>query len=495
MFFKSVRFKVILLYMLLLTLTLLVFSLILYESLDKVLIGHLDDLLSSRAEGITNSITAYWQIVRQESQETASRAPAELQDKVSGPFLKIAQTWAEEKRKDPELMSIFVQILDTNGNLLVSSKSMPRIQPMEKEDMEDVMGGDDDFDTVRGELVNGKKIKFRVYTKPVIENDRVTYIIQVAGPISLVTLALKNLMLVLLVLLPLTVILAGLPGVFLARLTLKPVDNMIDTLRQITAENLKLKIHMPDTKDEIRRLANTFNDMIERLDRSFSSQQRFIQDISQELKIPMNMLKKEADNVLAGKCSDEEYRSFLGKVTGQIDGFHKTIEDLLVLSDSDNEPLVLEIKKVNLKSLVESALRDIAPTVQQKELAVSLSCRETIILDGDERRLKKLFDNILDNAAKYTYRRGRVTVSISREERFGVVSISDTGMGIPEDEMEYIFDRFYQVSRTRGSKSGFGLGLSDSKSIVEAHKGDISAESSLGKGSTFTVRLPLSYPG
>jgi signal transduction histidine kinase len=156
---------------------------------------------------------------------------------------------------------------------------------------------------------------------------------------------------------------------------------------------------------------------------------------------------------------------------------------------------VLEIKKVNLKSLVESALRDIAPTVQQKELAVSLSCRETIILDGDERRLKKLFDNILDNAAKYTYRRGRVTVSISREERFGVVSISDTGMGIPEDEMEYIFDRFYQVSRTRGSKSGFGLGLSDSKSIVEAHKGDISAESSLGKGSTFTVRLPLSYPG
>jgi len=175
-------------------------------------------------------------------------------------------------------MKVFAQILSVKAQRLVSTKSMPFIAPVPKSDLEDVLAGEDSFNSLSGVFANGKKAKFRVYTRPVIEDGKVVYIVQVAGPIELISIASSSLMVILFILLPLTIILAGIPGVLLAGLTLKPVASMINTLKHITAENLKLKIHIPDTKDEVRRLADTFNDMIERLDRSFSSQQNFIKD-------------------------------------------------------------------------------------------------------------------------------------------------------------------------------------------------------------------------
>ncbi|MDD5422745.1 MAG: HAMP domain-containing sensor histidine kinase [Candidatus Omnitrophota bacterium] len=494
MFFRSVRFKLILWYMVLLTVTLLAYSAVLYESFEKILIGHLDDLISARAEGLTNSISAYWQIVRNGNLEDGKSAN-QFRGSDKNSFLKFAEGWMEEKRKDPELMSVFVQIMSPSGKSLATSKAMPSIGPLDEEDMADVLNGEDDFYTASGQLADGKKVKFRIYFKPVLEDNKLVYIVRVAAPISLISLALKNLILALFILLPLTVILAGAPGVFLARLTLRPVDKMIGTLRQITAENLKLKIHMPDTRDEIKRLADTFNDMIERLDRSFSSQQRFIQDISQDLKVPMNMLKREVESVLARRCSDEEYRSFLTRATKEINGFRKTIDDLMVLSDPGNERTVLEIRKADLGRIVEKVLDDAKTAARQKGISVSFVRPEGLTLDCDEKQLKRLFANLLDNAVRYTYRGGRVDVSASKSDNFAVVAVTDTGIGIPEDEVDYIFDRFYQVSRIRASSSGFGLGLSESKEIAEAHKGKIAVESEQGKGSTFTVSLPLAYPG
>ena len=478
-FFKSIRFKVVLWYMLFLTLTLLTFSVILYGSFDKILYGDLDDLLSSRAEGVADSINAYRQAQKTEG----------------GDFIAIARNWVEEKSKDPELMSVFVRILDTKGTILVSSKSIPRIEAMPKDDLADILKGEDSFDMVNGESLDAKKIKFRVYTKPVIEDGKVAYVVQVAGPLGLVALALNNLILVLFVLLPLTVLLAGIPGVLLVRLTLRPVDGMINTLRQITAENLKLKIHLPDTKDEIKRLADTFNDMLGRLDRSFSSQQRFIQDISQELKSPVTILRKDFETALKGSLSVEEYKDLILRASAEIADFSNIIEDLLTLSLFDNEQMALEIKKVNIARLLDEVLADVKPRAEEKDIAISSFLQHAITLDGDERQFKQLFRNILDNAIKYTYRKGKVTVSANSDGKFARVTISDTGIGMEEDELPYIFDRFYQVNRPRAANNSFGLGLSIAKSVAEAHKGAINVESEVGKGSVFTVLLPLSYPG
>lgn len=478
-FFKSIRFRVILWYMVFLFFILSAFSFLLYKSFKTTIYDDLDNLLVSKAEGITNSIDAYW--------EGKEVVPAEKN------FIAMAQNWVEEKRRDPQLMSLFVQILDAKGTTLVSSKSMPHILPLPKEDFDDILEGEDSFDMVGGEW-SGKQMKFRLYSKPVIESTEAKYVVQVSAPASLLSLALNNLRVILFILLPLTIFLAGVPGLLLARLTLRPVDKMINTLQHITAENLKLRIHLPDTKDEVKRLADTFNDMIERLDRSFSSQQRFIQDISNELKAPMNLLKVEIKDALDKACQEQAHAHILKKALKDIDGYSKTVEDLLILSSFEDSQMALVIKKINITKLIEGILKDLKPIADEKEIALSSFLREPIIVDGDEKRLRQLFINIVDNAVKYTYRKGSVSITAYKDGKYARVAISDTGAGIPENEIDYIFDRFYQV-HARSANHGFGLGLSSAKSIVEAHKGNIIVESRYGKGSTFTVTLPLQYPG
>jgi signal transduction histidine kinase len=481
MFFRSIRFKVLAWYMLILAVTLFSFSILLYGIFNTVLVNNLDDLLSSRAEGVADSVHTYWH------DKGCSSDMA--------PFLSIARDWVEEKRKDPELMKVFVQILSVKAERLISSKSIPFIAPIPKSDIEDVLSGDDSFNSVSGVLADGKKGKFRVYTRSVIEDGKVVYMVQVAAPIELISIASGSLVVILFILIPLTIILAGAPGVLLAGLTLKPVDTMIDTLKHITAENLKLKIHIPDTKDEVKRLADTFNDMIERLDRSFSSQQNFIKDISYELKAPIFVLKGEIAAVLNKRSSEEELKAILHKGLKDLDKFSAIIDDLIVLARFDNSQMPIEIKKVNLTQVLEDVLKPAKAAATGKDIILSSFLQDVIILDGDEERLKRLFANLVDNAIKHTRRNGKIVVAAHRGKGLATVTVSDTGIGIHEDELSYIFDRFYQVNRSRGGKNGFGLGLSVAKSIAESHKGKITVESQPGKGSTFTVTLPESYPG
>jgi hypothetical protein len=223
MFFKSVRFRIVLWYMALLTITLLVFSALLYQNFKNRLYDDLDDLLSSKADGISNAVLTYWDIKKMEAADEggpvrSSRAPD------AGSFLAMASIWVVEKSKDPNLMSIYVQILDASGGILVGSKGIPRIKRLPKEDLESVLEGEDAFDTLGAESLAGKPIMLRVYTKPIMQDGRVKYIVQVASPQGLLYVALNGLKILLFVLLPLTVIVTGIAGSFLARVTLKPVD-------------------------------------------------------------------------------------------------------------------------------------------------------------------------------------------------------------------------------------------------------------------------------
>ena len=493
MFYKSIRFKIVLWYMGLLTLTLLIFSALVYHTFKKALYNDLDDLLGSRAEGIVNAISTYWEIKKIEAAE-AGKLKQALVTQDADSFIALAGDWVMEKSKDPNLMSIFVQILNEKREKIISSKNMPYIQQIKEDDFQSVLNGEDSYDMVSGELPVGKSMTFRMYTRPVMDDGKVKYIVQVASPPGLLYIALSGLKLPLFILLPITVIVTGVAGAFLARLTLRPVDSMIHTLKQITAENLKLKIHLPDTKDEIKRLADTFNDMIERLERSFSSQQEFIEEVSHELRTPLTILKGELEIALKKLRSPQEYEAVLVSSLEEIDKMSRVIEDLLVLARFDNNQMTLEIRMVDLGSLVGRALDDMKVLAEQKDIETSLSSQENIILDGDDFQLRRLFVNLFDNAIKYTSMKGKVMVTAHKDGTRAKVIVSDTGIGIPGDELPYIFDRFYQVARSRRANHGFGLGLSIAKSIVESHRGAISVESQPNQGATFTVSLPLSYP-
>ena len=180
MFFKTIRFRFLVWYIVALTITLCVFSAILYGGFAKNIYDNLDDLISSKAEGAANSLGAYLQT------SEAARARSEGGLNISS----VARDWVEEKRKDPEMMSVFVRILDTRGETIVASKNSPVINNIPKDDFDDVLNGEESFNTVKGQSNDGKKEKFRVYTKPVMVLGKAGYVVQSAAPMDLLSIAL-----------------------------------------------------------------------------------------------------------------------------------------------------------------------------------------------------------------------------------------------------------------------------------------------------------------
>ena len=493
MFFKSIRFKIILWYMLVLTLTLSVFSWILYQNYSRSLYRNLDDLLKTKAEGVANSIDTYWEAEKMETLKTAQVSiTLDVFSKVNNiNFAKIARHCIEERSGDTNLMNIVVKIFDAGGRHIVSSNNASNIMFLSMDDFRDIFKGKSRFDNFTAELPKAKPLPLRVFTTPVIADSQVAYIVQVAVPLNTVSLALNRLKAILFLLMPLTVFVTGIAGAFLARITLKPVENMIKTIQQIKADNLKLRVSIPDTKDEIKRLAETFNDMLNELERSFSTQQQFIQDVSHELRTPLTILKGEIEVALKKVRSSHEYEEVLSSSLEEINKIRRIVDDLLLLARFDSKKIPFEMKEMDLNAEAKELLNDMDILARQKDIKINFfASTPAITLTADQNQLRQVLANLIDNAIKYTPANGEVSISLDKDDTHVRVKVSDTGMGIPLQEQPFIFDRFYRVDKSR-SPRGFGLGLSIVKSIIDAHHGKIKVESPPSGGTIFYVSFPL----
>jgi len=483
---QSIRFKIVLWYMLILSVTLTVLGAILYHNFQQKLTNDMNNLLRSRAGGITESIDTYWEA---EHLQSGLRLQDQFTKFDNLNFTKIAERWVDDKNTDPALVGFIVRIFDGKGNLIASSKDITAAG-LNSAHAQDIKRGQSFFEDIAIELSSSKTTMFRSFTRPVIEKGRLAYIVQVASPLSGLRSALNHLSILLLLLLPATVILTGLCGSFLAMIALRPVHDMIETIHQITAENLKLRINMPQTKDEIYALALTFNKMIQRLDDSFSSQRQFMEDISHELKTPLSVLKGELEVTLKKIRSAHEYENTLQSSLEEVNRLVRIVENLLMLARFDTKTVSLEPKSVELISLIQDVVQDMQVLAQQKQVALSFNRVDEILVQADMMQLKRLFLNLLDNAVKYTPNGGKVSVMVQRQTHTVEVEIIDNGVGISSQEMDHIFDRFYRVDKSR-STAGFGLGLSIAQSIAWAHNGDIKVRSNPGGGSVFVVTLPV----
>jgi heavy metal sensor kinase len=253
---------------------------------------------------------------------------------------------------------------------------------------------------------------------------------------------------------------------------------------------MKLKIAIPDTNDEIRQLAETFDGVLARLDKAFNSQRQFVEDLSHELKTPLTIMKGEFEVLLKNGRTAEEYVATLKSGLEEIDKLTALVENLLMIARLESHEIAPEITAVDISALIRKIADDMKVLADQKEIDLRLSVPDGIVLSGDAKGLKRLFANLLDNAIKYTPSRGKISVYASREEPYARITVADTGNGIPPEELSHIFDRFYRVDKSRSS-GGFGLGLSIARSIAEMHKGMISVTSHPDQGSVFTVKLPL----
>lgn len=491
MIFRTIRFKIIFWYTLALTIIISLFSLSLYSNFKSNLYGNLNGLLQSKAEGIADSIDTYWETEKIDALRAG--IGQDVFSKINNiNFVKVAQRWVKEKSNDPKLLNIIVQIFDADGNNMVSSENIPSIGPLSKEILKFVLKGAGHFDNFNIELPDNKILSLRTLTTPVIEDGKVSYIVQVTSPLTQVEVVLSRLRFTLALLLPIAIALTSIIGLFLAEMTLRPLKKIIKTVRQITAENLKLRLDLPDTKDEIKRLSDTFNDMLEKLDRAFSSQQQFMHDISHELRTPLTILKGELEVTLKKVRSQREYESILHSSLEEMDKINRIIENLLMLARFDNKEVSLEMKPLDLNRLIQNILDDIKIVSEQKNIQIKFSPQEHVILDADESQLRRAILNILDNAIKYTGEKGEISVFTEKDNNVARIKISDTGIGIAKENLPFIFDRFYRVDKARNAH-GFGLGLSIAKSIIEVHKGKIEAASQPNQGTAFIFSLPLSY--
>jgi len=327
----------------------------------------------------------------------------------------------------------------------------------------------------------------RIYTALVTDSGHPVAIVQVAQPTAPVQDTLDTLLAILLVAAPLLVIAAGLGGYLLAAKALQPVDAMTQMARRISAEDLTARLDLPQTEDEVGRLAATLDSMLERLEASFRRERQFTSNASHELRTPLAAMQTIIGVTRQKRRTPPEYEQALDDLTEETNRLRGLVEALLRLARSDTEVLD-RTERIDITTLLEDIVESMRPMAEGKNLQLSSMLEKDMSLFGQQDELIRLFVNLLDNAIKYTPS-GTIEVRATKEDGLLRIDVEDTGIGIPAEDLQHVFERFYRVGPSR-STEGSGLGLALAQQIVEAYGGTISTESQERNGTTMTVLLP-----
>ncbi len=471
MLFKTIKFKMTLWYVAILGIILSCFSLFLYLTLADSLYKGVDNKIRTMAEIVVSSAR---------SPLGAGTSMADLD-----------QIMTERFGIRP--LGRFIQILDESGKIGDRSTNLRDVQiPISVQTMKAASKGIVTFETVQ---VMGK-YSLRVVTMPIMENEKMAGIVQVGSSLEGVEEALDQLLLILLIAVPALLLVASAGGLFLANKALRPVDAITQIARRIGSGDLSQRIRIKRVNDELGRLASTFNEMIAKLEKSFRQVKRFTADASHELKTPLTILRGEVEVGLKKKRGLKEYQQILASNLEEINRMSRIVEDLLTLSRADMGELTMEREEIELSALAREVWQDLQLLARKKRIQLRFMDNGVTRVEGDSLFLRQLILNLTENGLKYTRQGGEVTVKVKGDRDQGVVRllVTDTGVGIPQKDLKRIFDRFYRVDRARSRETGgTGLGLSICQWIAHAHAGQIAVESRVGKGSTFTVTLPMKH--
>ena len=387
----------------------------------------------------------------------------------------------------------YIQVLDPHGGILAKSSNMEGFTiTVPAPTYRAAFDGATTYEVI--EKVG--KYPMRVVTKPILHGGRLVAIVQVGTSLEGMDEVFNSLLYILIPGIIASVVVAGAVGWFLARKALKPVIEMTETARKITAENLDERIRADVPQDELGRLAATMNEMIERLEKSFTQIRQFTGDASHELKTPLTILKGEIEMALRSKDDVKYMKEVLSSSIEEIDRMNYIVKSLLDLARIDVEKGALAKEPVRLDKAVTERFEHLKKLAFDNGVWLDILENRPVTVLGDQVRLSQLVYNLIDNAIKYTPRGGRVELSLAEKGQTAVFRVKDTGVGISAEDLPFIFDRFYRADKARTRDvGGAGLGLSICREIAEAHGGSIKAQSAPGAGSIFTASLPLASSG
>ena len=488
---RAIRAQLTLWYVGLLAVILCLFGKLLYANVAASIASDVDNVLTSQADGVTEALFAFWggewEAVRH-GKRTDLAAPPMAHALDAGLLPDLMSRWAQQTSylESPRP----IRLMDLEGRVLEVSRSFAQpALPLTADTLTAARQGRTVYETFR--LPDHR---VRLMTRPVIEDNRTLYLVQVAANLHQADVSLERLRRWLLWLIPLTLVVTSSVGAFLAATALRPVGRMIKQARAISAAKLDARIEVPRTGDELERLATTFNDMLTRLERAFRQLRQFSAAASHELRTPLTIMKGELEVALRKPRGPDEYQRVLRTHLEALDEMTQIVEELLILARSDLGEGAVAWRPVELGSLAQQVRESLRRLADPKGITVEIPPHEPVWVRGEQRLLERLIMNLLDNAIRHTPIQGRVRVHLQPEGTLARLVVNDTGPGIPADILPRVFDQFfsYRAAGRDDRPSGFGLGLC--RWIAEVHQGSMTAHSAPGEGATLTVSLPLATP-
>ncbi len=281
---------------------------------------------------------------------------------------------------------------------------------------------------------------------------------------------------------------------FFPRIVLKPFNRLSDAISEVKSGFTDEKIEVNDYY-ETEHIADSFNQVMDRMRVIEESRQEFVSNVSHELKTPLTSVKLLADSLISQNNAPVEiYKDFMNDIVEEIDRENKIINDLLSLVKMDKKSMDLNIEQVDVNALIESVFKRLLPIAQKSKVDLIFETVRQVTAELDEVKFTLAITNLIENGIKYNHEEGYVKVNLDADYQNFTVTVSDSGIGIPEEDQKNIFERFYRVDKSHSREiGGTGLGLSITKSAILMHRGSIKVESEEDIGTTFTIKVPLIY--
>ena len=430
--------------------------------------------------------------------ELEGQPVTEVRDSIVGPAI------TPQLRTLLEGIPDYVLVLDSNGRSLYVSFAARQLNPDELASLQQHAINAPTSGLAAIVPFGGERLLMAA--RAPVRESQISRVV-VASSTRSAELAVGELVGTMLVIAPLLLIISIGGAYVIAGRALRPIDGIINEVQAITdGRSLHRRLPSAGVGDELERLTTTLNEMMERLERSFGALRRFTADASHELKTPLAVLRADVERAMTPSVPPAERLIALEEALHETTRMADLVESLLTLARADERRFDLHLEPVPLEALVREVFETAVILGEAGGLTVTMPVVEPVTVAGDPTRLRQLFLNLITNAIKYTPRGGSVELTLESFGKSVAFSVRDTGVGISAADLTHIFERFWRADRARSrplltgdrpwmaERRGFGLGLAIGQWIAEAHGGSISVRSRLGRGSTFTVTLPVPEP-
>ncbi len=458
---SSIKARIVLFYLVILLVTLSAMGALLYFSLHRIVHASIDSSLLSRAKALAT-------LIREDDRETEFQFSDDVMWEYSSPK-----------------STNYFQIRRVDGATIEKSASLGDAElPLHP------VAGPAAFQTIllKGRMV--RTVDFPVPKEGEIKSPGHNIVIQCAENIDDRITLLNAFGIVLVVSVLFIMILSASGGFFIAKKAMKPIRDISGTIDRISETNLSERIDEAHIPDELKNIASSFNRAFGSLERAFGRQRQFVSDASHELKTPLAVIIAHGEIALRKDRDPRDYKIAIAAMMEAARMMSLIIEKLLKLARFSSDRFTLQMEDVRLDGIIDRSLKLLRPLAGEKGIAIAMPAGEKYTVRGDSEALLETFVNILDNAIKYNVPGGRIAISMRKDGGFIVTEIADTGIGIPETDLEKVFDRFYRVDKSRSRQSGgIGLGLSISGEIVRLHEGRIKIKSKDNEGTVVSVYL------